>query len=167
MMFARLSFVLLVTLAWSGVALAQETSASSAAASSAAASQDTSNTAAPASDDLLATLVYPRRQQATQWLGLSLIGAKVVSANGDAVGRIANLIVDEDGTVASVIIEVGGLLGVGGKNVAVTYRSLKIARNQAGDAIDHVTIAATKDELARVAAFKSLRQQMAEVRARR
>jgi len=119
--------------------------------------------ATPAPTDLRATAAYPERQDASQWLGLNLIGAKVVSANGETVGRIANLIVDENGTIASVVIEVGGLLGVGGKSVAVTYQSLKIARNKAGDAIDQVVIAATKDDLLRVAAFKSLREQMAEV----
>ena len=60
------------------------------------------------------------------------------------------------------MIAVGGFLGFGGKNVAVTYKSLNIVRNAKGDAIDHVTVAATKDDLRRAAEFKTLRQQLAE-----
>ena len=157
-------------LAAGSTALAQEgsTPAPSAAAPQGAAPQaQAPEPAAPAPSDLRATAAYPERQDASQWLGLNLIGAKVVSANGETVGRIANLIVDENGTIASVVIEVGGLLGVGGKSVAVTYQSLQIARSKAGDAIDHVTIAATKDDLLRVAAFKSLHQQIAEAQAKK
>jgi len=163
-------------LASSTVALAQEAAAPSAAAPSVAApSAATPQPAVPqakpvqpvAPTDLRATAAYPERQGASQWLGLNLIGAKVISSNGEAVGRIANLIVDENGTVASVVIEVGGLLGVGGKRVAVTYQSLQIARTRSGDAIDHIIIAATKDDLLRAAAFKSLREQMAELQAKK
>ncbi len=157
-MFARRSLILLAALGWSGAALAQESPAAPAAAAPAAAPQTAPAVANPAPADLRATAAYPERQDPSQWLGLNLIGAKVISVNGEAVGRIANLIVDENGTIASVVIEVGGLLGVGGKSVAVTYQSLQIARSKAGDAIDHITIAATKDDLLRVAAFKSLHQ---------
>jgi sporulation protein YlmC with PRC-barrel domain len=113
-------------------------------------------------DDMPATAAYPARQEARQWLGLNLIGAKVVSASGETVGRVSNLILDENGTVVSAVIEVGGLLGFGAKSVAVTYPSLKIVRNRKGDAIDHVALAATKDDLRQAAGFKSLHQQMAE-----
>ena len=67
----------------------------------------------------------------------------------------------------SAVIAVGGVFGIGAKSVAVTYQSLDIVRNKAGDAIDHVIVAATKDDLQRAATFKSLRQQMAEAHAKR
>src|SRR6185312_1575721 len=91
--------------------------------------------------DMRATAAYPARQDTRQWLGLNLIGAKVVSQSGETIGRVSNLILDENGTVASAVIAVGGLFGIGAKNVAVTYQSLAIARNKSGDAIDHVRIA--------------------------
>jgi sporulation protein YlmC with PRC-barrel domain len=116
---------------------------------------------------LRATAAYPLRQDTSQWLGSNLIGAKVVSVAGENIGKVANLILNDDGKVEAVVIRVGGFLGLGGKNVAVTYDSLNIARNRKGDAIDRITIAATKDDLMRAAAFKSLRQQMAEVREKR
>ena len=116
---------------------------------------------------LKATAAYPLRQDTTQWLGSNLIGAKVVSVTNEKIGKIANLILNDDGKVEAAVIKIGGFMGFGGKTVAVTYNSLNIARNAKGDAIDHVTVAATRDDLRRAAAFKSLRQQLAEVREKR
>ena len=116
---------------------------------------------------LRATAAYPLRQDSSQWLGSNLIGAKVVSAGNENIGKIVNLILNDSGTVEAAVIKVGGFMGFGGKNVAVTYDSLNIARNAKGDAIDHVTVAATKDDLRRAATFKSLRQQLAEVQEKR
>ena len=113
---------------------------------------------------LRATASYPLRQDSTQWLGSNLITAKVVSAANERIGSIANLILNDNGQVEAAIIKVGGFMGFGGKSVAVTYDSLSIVRNSKGDAIDHVTVAATKDDLRRAAAFKSLRQQVAELK---
>ena len=116
---------------------------------------------------LRATAGYPLRQDSSQWLGSNLIGASVVSATSERIGKITNLILSDDGKVEAAVIKVGGFLGLGGKSVAVTYDSLNISRNEKGDAIDHVTIAATRDDLLRAASFKSLRQQLAQVRERR
>ncbi|HKS62594.1 MAG TPA: PRC-barrel domain-containing protein [Xanthobacteraceae bacterium] len=116
---------------------------------------------------LRATAAYPLRQDSSQWLGSNLIGASVVSATSERIGKITNLILSDDGKVEAAVIKVGGFLGLGGKTVAVTYDSLNISRNDKGDAIDHVTIAATRDDLLRAASFKSLRQQLAQVRERR
>lgn len=114
-----------------------------------------------------ATGAYPVRQDTSQWLGSNLIGARVVSATDETIGRVANLIVNENGAVEAAVIAVGGLFGVGAKNVAVTYDSLNIVRNKAGDAIDHVTLAATKDDLLHAVEFKSLRRQIADAQTKR
>jgi predicted ThiF/HesA family dinucleotide-utilizing enzyme len=109
-----------------------------------------------------ATGAYPVRQDSTQLLGSNLIGAKVVSITNETIGRVTNLVVNENGAVEAAVISVGGLFGVGHKDVAVTFKSLVIARNKAGDAIDHVTVAATKDDLRQAAEFKPLSRQMVE-----
>jgi hypothetical protein len=113
---------------------------------------------------LRATGAYPIRQDQSQWLGSNLIGARVVSASHETIGRVANLVVNDDGAVEAAVISVGGIFGVGKKDVAVTFRSLSIERNKAGDAIDHVTLAATKKDLQQSAAFQPLSQQGAQAR---
>jgi hypothetical protein len=106
-----------------------------------------------------ATAAYPVRQDSSQVLGSNLVGAKVMSASSGAVGQVTNLVVNDDGAIEAVVIALTGLFGLAGKNVAVTYKSLNIVRNTAGDGIDHITIAATKSDLRRVAEFKPLSRQ--------
>jgi len=115
---------------------------------------------APSRISLPATGVYPIRQDSTQVLGSNLIGAKVVSINNETIGRVSNLVVNENGAVDAAVISVGGLFGH--KEVAVTFKSLIIVRNKTRDAIDHVILAATKDDLRQSAEFKPLSQQMIE-----
>ena len=114
-----------------------------------------------------ATAAYPTRQDSSQWLGSNLIGARVVSASNQTIGKVANLVINEDGAIEAAVVAVGGVFGLGRRDVAVTYKSLNIVRNQAGDAIDHVTLAAEKSDLRRAAAFKTLNQQRTERTARR
>ena len=109
--------------------------------------------------ELRATAAYPLRQDIGQLMGSNLIGAAVVSASNDSVGKIANLVVNEKGAVEAAVIKVGGMFGFGGRDVAVTYDSLSIVRNPKGDGIDHVTISATKKDLIQAVPFKTLRQQ--------
>jgi sporulation protein YlmC with PRC-barrel domain len=113
---------------------------------------------APSRISLPATGVYPVRQDSTQVLGSNLIGAKVVSINNETIGRVSNLVVNENGMVEAAVVSVGGIFGH--KEVAVTFKSLIIARTKTGDAIDHVTLAATKDDLRQAAEFKPLSRQM-------
>jgi hypothetical protein len=111
---------------------------------------------------LPATGAYPVRQDASQFLGSNLIGAKVVSMNNEPIGRVSNLVLNESGAVEAAVISVSGLFGVGNKDVAVTFKSLSIARNKTGDGIDHVTLAATKNDLRQATEFKPLSRQLVE-----
>jgi|ERR1043165_2863597 hypothetical protein len=115
---------------------------------------------APSRIAMPATGVYPVRQDSTQLLGSNLIGAKVVSITNETIGRVTNLVLHENGAVEAAVISVGGIFGH--KDVAVTFKSLVIMRNKAGDAIDHVTLAATKNDLRQAAEFKPLSRQMVE-----
>lgn len=122
---------------------------------------------ATSTSQLRATGAYPIRQDASQWLGSNLIGAKVMSASNETIGRLANLLVNDDGGVEAAVISIGGVFGMGAKDVAVTYKSLNIVRNKASDGIDHVVLAATKNDLRQAADFKTLREQKAEKTAHR
>ena len=111
---------------------------------------------------LRATGAYPIRQDASQWLGSNLIGAKVVSASNETIGRLANLLVNDDGAVEAAVISIGGVFGMGAKDVAVTYKSLNIVRDKSSDGIDHIVLAATKNDLRQAANFKTLKDQKTE-----
>ena len=110
--------------------------------------QDTSQKAAK---DLPATAVYAMAPEVQLSLGTSLIGAKVTGARNEHIGHVANLVINDEGAVEAAVIAVSGILGVGERQVAVTYKSLKIVRNATGE-IGHVAIAATKNDLRYAAA---------------
>jgi sporulation protein YlmC with PRC-barrel domain len=63
----------------------------------------------------------------------SIVGATVRSQGKD-IGKVDRLMVDpKDGRVRSVVIQMGGTLGVGGKSVSMPWESVKVAQD--GDRI--------------------------------
>jgi len=72
-----------------------------------------------------------------------LIGRKIVNTNGDTVGEVDSVVIDQGGKVRYVIVGVGGFLGIGKKDVALAWDQLTIAENG-----EKVTTSATKDQLA-------------------
>jgi sporulation protein YlmC with PRC-barrel domain len=72
-----------------------------------------------------------------------LIGRTIENANGDNVGEVESVVIDQDGKVRYIIVGVGGFLGIGEKNVALEWEDLTISENG-----EKVVTAATKDQLA-------------------
>ena len=60
------------------------------------------------------------------------------------IGDVKDILVDKDGRMAAVILGVGGLLGVGAKDVAVPFSALKLAEKN-GDR--YLVINTTKEAL--------------------
>ena len=67
----------------------------------------------------------------------------------ETVGEINDLVLDKDGKVIAVVVGVGGFLGVGEREVALDYKSLKIngpnSMTRAGATT--IQVNATKDSL--------------------
>ncbi|MHA6731850.1 PRC-barrel domain-containing protein [Devosia sp. A369] len=64
----------------------------------------------------------------TDNLGTRLIGQSVFSSTGDDaedIGKITDIVFDDNGQIVAAIIGVGGFLGLGEKSVAVDFRSLE------------------------------------------
>jgi len=55
----------------------------------------------------------------------TIIDADVQSRNGEIIGEIENLVVDRRGRITHAIIDVGGFLGIGDKQVAVPFDRLE------------------------------------------
>lgn len=57
-----------------------------------------------------------------------LMGASVYNSTGDKgqnIGSVNDLVIDKDGKIVSVVVGVGGFLGIGSKNVAIDYSQVK------------------------------------------
>jgi hypothetical protein len=75
-----------------------------------------------------------------------LTGARVYGVNNEDVGEIHSLLLDANGTIDRAVIDVGGFLGLGEKQVAVTFDELTILRKDGGDDVS-VYIDATQEVL--------------------
>lgn len=59
------------------------------------------------------------------WRVSNLEGKSVEDANGESIGDISDVLVNEKGEVIAVLVGVGGFLGIGEKNVAVSMSALE------------------------------------------
>lgn len=74
----------------------------------------------------------------------ALIGATIRNANKDTVGTVEDLFVDDQGAISTVVVSVGGFLGVGARSVGVKWSD--ITRSRDGNSVVLIT-ALDKDEL--------------------
>ncbi len=95
-------------------------------------------------------------QNQSEVLGTDFVGTQVVSKDNQPLGKIANLVFDQSGHIELAVIGVGGFLGIGEKEVAVSFDSLKsdVINNKHVFAVD-----LTKDQLKAAPPFKTLNDQ--------
>jgi len=60
-----------------------------------------------------------------EWRGSKLTGLAVYNNNDDRVGEINDLIIGKDGKIHSVVLGVGGFLGIGEYDAAVPFSNVK------------------------------------------
>ena len=56
-----------------------------------------------------------------------IIGREVTGPSGDVVGRIVNVLLDDNGQPRAAVLDYGGFLGVGRRRVAVAWRTLRFS----------------------------------------
>ncbi len=90
--------------------------------------------------------------------GEALIGATVRNQANESVGKVEDVYVDNAGAIKTVVVSVGGFLGVGTKDVAVKWSDLKFQRD--GRSLVIMTNW-TKDSLKAMPDYKYERRQPA------
>lgn len=66
-------------------------------------------------------------QQSEELRGDWLLGTRIQSAEGETIGSIEELIIDQQsGSVTAAVVSVGGFLGIGAKQIAVDWKELQI-----------------------------------------
>jgi sporulation protein YlmC with PRC-barrel domain len=79
------------------------------------------------------------------WPASELIGSDVRNVAGETIGDVNEIIFANDGNVRAVVIGVGGFLGMGERDIAVSFKSLKIARDK--NDREMIVVDATRDSL--------------------
>ena len=67
-----------------------------------------------------------------QWLAAQLLGQPITNQAGETIGNVNDLLLDKSGRIVNVVIGVGGVLGLGEKNVAVPFGTLSFTSDPNG-----------------------------------
>ncbi len=92
-----------------------------------------------------AAIEFVTAQPANQSLVRVFLGATVTNPEGQTVGDINDLMFDKAGNISTVVIGVGGFLGMGEKIIAVPFPALTISSG--ADGARTITLKASKDAL--------------------
>jgi sporulation protein YlmC with PRC-barrel domain len=68
---------------------------------------------------------FVKEQAINQWRASKLVGVKVVGNDQKKIGSIEDVLLDHDGNAQTVVIGVGGFLGIGAKDVAVPFKAMQ------------------------------------------
>jgi sporulation protein YlmC with PRC-barrel domain len=78
-----------------------------------------------------------------------LIGRNIQNQNNETIGEIEAIFLNSEGKVDGVVVGVGGFLGIGQREVLVSWKDLNIINNG-----EKVTVNMTKDQLKAMPAYK-------------
>ena len=101
----------------------------------------THDTRAVAANDAL-----PHGIQTDEIRASKMIGSAVYDVQNRKIGSVDDVILNKDGKVDAVVIDVGSFLGMGGKNVAVLPSDIKTDNNR-------LTLDRTKEQLQQMASY--------------
>ena len=99
-------------------------------------------------------------QSPEEVLGSTLLDATVMSADGEAIGDVEDMVLSADGQITGVVIGVGGFLGIGEKRVAMEYDRIQVAQDELGELT--FMLDATQEMLENAPAFRTLEEAAAE-----
>ena len=85
--------------------------------------------------------------QSDQIRASKMIGSSVYDVQNRDIGKVQDVILDRDGRVAAVVVDVGAVLGMGGKDVAVRLSDIKTDNNR-------LTLDITKERLQQAQAYQ-------------
>jgi sporulation protein YlmC with PRC-barrel domain len=119
----------LILASLAAVSMAAATSAAQSAEGTAASPAPMTTPASPtqspspeaSADTSTKTVTFVARQSDDLIRGPKLVGVAVYDSSNKSVGKVHDVLLDEHGAAKVVVIATGGILGIGGKDIAVPY----------------------------------------------
>jgi PRC-barrel domain len=107
--------------------------------------QTMAQTATQSASTTTTAVSFVTTQPAAQSLARVFLGAIVRNPAGEPVGDVNDLIFDSGGKISTVVLGVGGFLGMGEKNVGVPFTALTMSAG--ADGARMIVVPLTKDQL--------------------
>jgi sporulation protein YlmC with PRC-barrel domain len=85
--------------------------------------------------------------QADEIRASKMIGSTVYDVQNRNIGKVSDLVLNKNGSVDAVVVDVGSFLGMGGKYVAIPLSDIKTDNNR-------LTLDRTKEQLQQMAAYQ-------------
>jgi sporulation protein YlmC with PRC-barrel domain len=82
----------------------------------------------------------------------NVLGATLEGGSGDNIGEIDEVIINTDGKVQGVVVDVGGILGVGARSVLLDWNDIEMTQR---DGKEVLTINATEETLKAMPEYKA------------
>ncbi len=79
------------------------------------------------------------------WRASNLMGLKVTNSANETIGDINEILFENDGKIAAIVIGVGGFLGMGERHAAVEFGSVQLTRDKNNAPLARVNV--TKEQL--------------------
>jgi hypothetical protein len=96
-------------------------------------------------------------QSRDEWLASKLKGTAVIGADDQKIGEIADFLFDKTGHVKAFVVSIGGVLGIGAKEVALDMSAFQFHEMPAIEGkAEQFKVSMTKDQLKEAADFKAL-----------
>lgn len=96
---------------------------------------------------------FVSRQATDQWLASMLMQKNMHGVDGQPVGEVKDILLDRSGSIAAIVVDVGGAVGAAGKIVAVPFSSIQVTRDSNNN--DRLVLQATRTDLQNAPAFVS------------
>jgi len=96
-------------------------------------------------------------QKPDQLLASKLKGTNVMGSTDEKIGDVSDILFDKDGKILAYVVGVGGFLGIGAKDVALSPASFQIVPASERESMK-LKLAMTKDELKNAADFKPYKE---------
>ncbi len=104
---------------------------------------------------------YLTEQAATQISANDYIGKQIYNAGDESIGKVNNLILEENGGIVAAVVGVGGFLGIGAKDVALPMSKVSMTRDATNNDV-RLTTTETAEALQAAPEFKTLGDKQAE-----
>jgi sporulation protein YlmC with PRC-barrel domain len=92
-----------------------------------------------------------------------VIGTSIVDKNGESIGKISDVILNQDQRAVGAVLLIGGVMGIGGKSVGVPWQAVSF---QTKDGKQVASVAFSREALDTAPEFKTQAQLRSDERAK-